>query len=118
MIACRCLLLRPQHDGILCESGTGEVKFSGAGVEAVTLNAELLHERHEQVAQRHIGAAGVTRIDMSRVSESATGNKDGQVAVGVRSPVAHSTAEQHNGVVEQTAGCIGFANRIEFPEAS
>jgi hypothetical protein len=54
---------------------------------------EPLKQGGIQVTQWHVVAAGVARIDMSAMRESATGNQNRKIAVGMSATVSHAAAK-------------------------
>lgn len=71
----------------LCLAGC-EIKCTAALIELFVLQAESPEQRQIQVAQRHVVTTRIASIDMSAVLEATAGNKDWQVAIGVRASPA------------------------------
>ena len=72
--------------------------FQAVGVNVI--NPKPLLQSDEEIAQRHIFASAASRVYVALMFEAAARYKNRQVAVGVRTAVSHTAAEEDHGVVE------------------
>ena len=58
-----------------------QLKCPGACVELVPFDAELLHQCHVQIAERHVFAAVVASVHVAAMLEATSGDHDWEIAV-------------------------------------
>ena len=77
------------------------IEVPAARSELVALDAHLLEQRDEEIAERRLLAAILWEEEMMAVLEASASEHHGQVGVGVGAGIAHAAAEDHGGVVQQ-----------------
>ena len=79
------------------------IEVAAARSELIALDAHLLEQRDEEIAQRCLLAAILWEEEMMAVLEAPAREHHGQVRVGMCAGIAHAAAEDHGGVVQQRA---------------
>ena len=77
-----------------------EIEAPCAGVEFVLFDPKPLLQSDEEIAQRHVFASAASRVYVALMFEAAARYKNRKIAIGVRTAVSHTAAEEDHGVVE------------------